>query len=76
LILPLISHQYTTIARPPSEHCAAKSWPWSLRGFPALPGDDEARTVVTARALIITARDSDTHSPVPRGWIARIGADR
>jgi len=31
------------------------------------PGDDEARTVVTARALTITARDSDTRSPGTAG---------
>ena len=27
-----------------------------------MPADDEAGTVVTARALAITARDSDTHT--------------
>lgn len=32
-----------------------------------MPADDEARTVVTARALTITARDSDTHSPGTAG---------
>jgi len=35
----------------------------ACRGLPALPADDEARTVVTARALAITATDSDTRSP-------------
>ena len=38
-----------------------------LRGFPALPADDEARTVVTARALTITARDSDNQAPGTAG---------
>jgi hypothetical protein len=32
-----------------------------------LPGDDEARTVVTAWALTITARDGDTHFPGTAG---------
>jgi hypothetical protein len=32
-------------------------------GLPALPAEDEAGTVVTARALAITASDSDTRSP-------------
>jgi hypothetical protein len=32
-----------------------------------LPADDEARMVVTARALAITARDSDTRSPGTAG---------
>jgi hypothetical protein len=36
-----------------------------------LPGDDEARTVVTAGPLTITARDSDTHSPGTAGRGAR-----
>jgi hypothetical protein len=42
-----------------------------------LPADDEAGTVVTARALTITARDSDTRSPGTAGLERRgIGADR
>ena len=32
-----------------------------------LPGDDEPRTVVTAKALAITARDSDTQAPGTAG---------
>ncbi len=32
-----------------------------------MPADDEAGTVVTARALTITARDSDTCSPGTAG---------
>ncbi len=32
-----------------------------------MPADDEAGTVVTARALTITARDSDTRSPGTAG---------
>ena len=32
-----------------------------------LPADDEARTVVTARALTITVRDSDTQAPGTAG---------
>jgi hypothetical protein len=36
-------------------------------GFPALPAEDEARTVVTARELAITVRDSDSHSPGTAG---------
>jgi hypothetical protein len=69
--LPVHNHRLATIRAPcgqvPAMVCG---------GFPALPADDEARTVVTARALTITARDSDTHSPVPRGWSGGIGADR
>jgi hypothetical protein len=32
-----------------------------------LPAEDEARTVVTARELAITVRDSDSHSPRTAG---------
>ena len=38
-----------------------------LRGFPALPADDEARTVVTARARQSRSADGDTHSPGTAG---------
>ncbi len=38
-----------------------------LRGFPALPGAGEARMLVTARVLAITARDGDTRSPGTAG---------
>jgi hypothetical protein len=32
--------------------------------------------VVTAGALTITARDNDTHAPVPRAEVRGTGADR
>jgi hypothetical protein len=74
LMLPLIrppvhDHRPVTIR---ALYGQVRLWPASsssfpLRGFPALPADDEAGTVVTARALAITARDSDTRSPRYRG---------
>src|SRR6266702_3451004 len=77
LILPLIqppahdhhpaAHQGTV--RPGPGH--------GLRGLPALPADDEPRTVVTARALAITTSDSDTHAPWYRAaGVLGTGADR
>jgi hypothetical protein len=36
-------------------------------GSPVLPGDDEARAAITARALTITAADSGTHAPGTAG---------
>src|SRR6266702_5535731 len=38
-----------------------------LRGLPALPAEDEPRTVVTARAPAITVSDGDTHAPGSAG---------
>ena len=57
MILPLIqppAHDH----RPVIIRALRGQVPAMACGVPALPADDEARTVVTARALAITARDS------------------
>jgi hypothetical protein len=63
VILPLI--QLTRTQSSPGRHRALCCQ--VLRGSPVLPGDDEARTAVTARALTITAADSGTHAPGTAG---------
>jgi hypothetical protein len=67
VILPLIQPTRTqVIARSPSGTLRPSSG-HSLRGFPVLPADDEARTAVTARALTTTAADSGTRAPGTTG---------
>jgi hypothetical protein len=59
LIQPPAHHHRPATARAPCGQVLAMA----CRGLPALPADDEARTVVTARAPAITVSDGDARSP-------------
>jgi len=67
LILPLIqppAHHH----RPAAHQGTVRPGPGhGLRGLPALPAEDQAGTVITARALAVTARGGDTRFPGTAG---------